>query len=236
MSPIADSDQQDGDQVHVANTGSDMGLWALVTGQEQATGGLSDIVDAADRNAGGEPMDSFEFKSHGWGNSQDVASGDGGRIEGNLTPEQAAEFERLGSMISEDGEIVMAGCNVAQDYVQHRDNGTSSLDDIAEASGRSVTAGTAIQLPFDGVEGSSVTVHPDGTYEYDTSSGKQVYDVTANGLAELGSEASDDKKSWSERASNVGSTLWEMGSDYFDIGSDVVNGTQNAEGWKDPGT
>ena len=56
---------------------------------------------------------------------------------------------------------------------------------VAEASQRAVKAGVAVQLPIDGLEGTQVTVWPNGEYVIDTSTGKQVYDVTADGLIGL---------------------------------------------------
>lgn len=135
---------------------------------------------------------------------------------------KGAEYARLGEVVDEDGEILMAGCQVAQNYTTHREDGNSMLDDIAEASGRSVRAGVAIQLPLDGIEGSSIVVHPDGSYELDTSYGKQVYDVTANGAAAMG-----QVDSLSEGRDLAG----EMAGDYWDIAADWWSGTHEAEGW-----
>ena len=232
--PFADRDQTDGHQTITANTGhkdqlipntgSDMDWWSLVTGQEQLEdgAGLSDAVDSFIANADGGTSQTVEFKSHGQENAQEVATGEGGLISGNLTDAQAKEFARLGEVIDEDGEILMAGCNVAKDYTTHRAEEKSILDDIADASGRSVRAGVAIQLPFDGIEGSSVVVHPDGTYELDTSYGKQVYDVSANGAAALGK---------ADSLSDGLDIAGEMAGDYWDIATDWWNGTHEAEGW-----
>jgi hypothetical protein len=235
MSPFADSDQDDGHQVLVSNTGFDMDLWTAVTGQEQIEGGLSSAVDAVEQNASGTPASSVEFKSHGTENKQAITP-HSGMINGEMTDHQKEEFARLGTLIEEDGEIIMAGCNVGEDYLQHHQAGTSRLDDIAEASQRSVKAGVAIQLPFDGIEGSSITVHPDGTFDYDTSSSQQLYDVSANGISDLAHAALDEGQSWSDTFSDVARVGGGMASDYFDIGKDMVMGTQNAEGWKPPGT
>jgi hypothetical protein len=230
-SVVANTDQTDGQQAIVANTDSDMDWWCAFTGQEQAEDGLESIVDAVESNNGGVASETVEFKSHGHENSQHVASGEGGRISGNLSDEQAEQFERLGELVEEDGEILMAGCNVGKDYTDHHAEGDSMLDDIAEASDRSVRAGVAVQLPFDGIEGSSVLVNPDGTYELDTSSGKQVYDVTANGAMGLKNTLTDSDSSWSDRLSDSAGTLGEMAGDYWDIGADMWNGTHEAEGW-----
>ena len=205
-----------------------------VTGQEQADDGLVSIVDAVEHNANGELVDSVEFKSHGSENDQETSDGAGGKISGALTDEQWEQYERLGSLITEDGEILLAGCNVAENYLEHHENGDSCLDQIADASQRSVTGGVAVQLPFDGIEGSSITVHPDGSYEYDTSSAKQAYDVSADGLTSIAFTLANGSSSWSDRIGDSASTLWDMGSDCLDIGLDVVNATQSAEGWTVP--
>lgn len=228
---FVDDDQGDGQQVIVADTGDDMDLWSWLTGQEQAEGGLEGIVDAVEANAAGTPADSVELKSHGAENYQHVASGSGGTISGGLSKDQADQLRRLGALVDEDGEILMAGCNVAKNYAAHREAGDSVLDQIAAASNRSVRAGVAIQLPLDGIEGSSVIVHPDGTYEGDTSSARQVYDVTADGVSELADAVTDGDSGWMDRLANGAGVVGEMAGDYWDIASDVWNGTHEARGW-----
>ncbi len=175
-----DGDNTDGSQVVVGNNGAEMDLWSWVTGQQQTEGDLDAIVDEAIRNAGGQKIDSFEFKSHGTENGQlDVVAGES--LGPKLTAKQKQAFDRLGQHMAEGGVIVLAGCNVAANFEDHLNKGTSLLLEVAQAASCAVTAGVAVQLPLDGIEGTQVTVQPDGSYTIETSAGAWVYDQAADG-------------------------------------------------------
>jgi hypothetical protein len=215
--PGADRDNADGDQVIVADTGPDMDLWVAVTGQEQATGGLDGVVDAVVDNADGEPIDRVEFKSHGTANWQQVAAGAGGVLRSPLTESQRSAFQRLGQHMSPGGVIVLAGCQVAGQF-QKGAAGIPLMLEVAECAGVAVEAGVAIQLPLDGIEGTMITAYPDGTYVIDTSVGQQLFDVTADGLADLlGASGVRD----------IADTAGEVASGFGDAITSWWNGDEN---------
>lgn len=212
---IADSDNTDGDQVLVADTGGDMDAWVAMTGQEQASdGSLGSMVDSAVENAGDDPIDSVEFKSHGHANWQQVGSGPGGTLKSPLTEEQKADFARLGAAMAPDGVILLAGCQVAANF-EDGPQGISLMIEVAQAANRAVCAGVAIQLPIDGIEGTRVTAYPDGHYVVDTSVGKQIYDVSADGLMKLKNDIVG-ADSVGEAIEDAAGTVGEMASGYYE--------------------
>lgn len=226
--PGADRDNTDGDQVIVADTGSDMDLWVAVTGQEQADGGIDGVVDAVIDNAAGEPIDRVEFKSHGNDNWQAIAAGAGGVLRSPLTEQQRAAFRRLGQHMSPSGVIVLAGCQVAAQFQQGA-AGIPLMLEVAECAGVDVEAGVAIQLPLDGIEGTVITAYPDGTFVMDTSVGQQLFDVTADGLMDLVRTTGKTLQTGdvSSGVQDIADTAVEMASGFGDAISAWWSGEQN---------
>lgn len=222
-----DRDNEDGSQVVVANTGGDMDLWTWVTGQEQVAGGIDAIVEEAIRNAGGGKIDRFEFKSHGGENWQRVAAGE--RLgPKDLTDKQREAFEELGKHMAEGGVIVLAGCNVAANFEEHLKDETSVLLQVAKAAQCTVTAGVAVQLPLDGIEGTQVTVQPDGTYTVDTSAGAWVYDQAADGAMELARWAVAKGAQVKQGAKDGADATKDLVNDGVDATKDLVDGAVDA--------
>ncbi len=174
--PQADNNNRDRDQVYVADTGSDMDAWCWLTGQEQASSS-TEIANAVVENSGGVPVQSVEIKGHGSPGCQTI--GVNSALRAPLTAQQRQDFANIGAAMDPGGVIILAGCNVAEGPT-----GIALMQEVASASQRTVTAGIAVQLPLDGIEGSQVYVSPDGSVSSQVSAYDPLYDAVANGTME----------------------------------------------------
>jgi len=89
-----------------------------------------------------------------------------------MTPEDEAALQELGQHMN--GQIILEGCDIASGQ------GIAEMERLAALSGQTVSAGKSMQLPLPGIEGTQVTVGPNGVRTVDTSPLAQAYDYAAH--------------------------------------------------------
>jgi len=175
---IPDANNADGQQVYVADSGDEMDAWSWLTGQEQASSTTEIAQSVAQGAASGVPVTSVELKGHGSPGCQKITADSA--LRSPLTAQQRQDFANIGASMDPGGVIILAGCNVAEG-----DTGIQLMREVASASQRTVTAGTAVQLPLDGIEGTQVYVYPDGSVKTEQEDLDPLYDAVANGSMEV---------------------------------------------------
>jgi hypothetical protein len=175
------SEREGNDARFVANDGGgDTGLWSLMTGEERGPKDLAGIADeVGDQFGESGPIEDFEISGHGFAGVQTIGNStiSGGLFDENATDQQKADAEalmKIAGFMDPDGQIVLGGCDIASTKA-----GIDSMVEVAKQTHHEVTAGVSTQLPFPGIEGTQVTVLPDGTIIRDSSMLDQLYDVTA---------------------------------------------------------
>jgi hypothetical protein len=142
------------DARYVANDGTwGTAIWSALTGEKRDPTTLSGM--AAD--IGDQKIKDFEIVGHGSEGSQNVGGYDLESFD-KLPPEEKAALLAITKQMSPDGQIVLGGCNVARN--DGTTDGTEMMKKLAMATGKPVTAGTSLQLPLPGIEGTEITVYP----------------------------------------------------------------------------
>ena len=164
---------------YVADDGSlGCDLWSVLTGHGlDRPKSLEEMADDAQRSGPGSAS-SIDLVGHGGPGSQSVGRTS---LTEKMSDSQRDALARMGATLTPDGEIVMGGCNVGLD--------PAMMAEAAKASGHSVRAGTARQLPLLGIEGPEVVVAPDGTVRRESNWAKDLYAWGDDHLGDIGAGA-----------------------------------------------
>jgi Domain of unknown function (DUF4347) len=163
----------EGERMVSNDGGGDTGLWSLLTGEERGPENLTQAAAEIDRKvAEGGQLESFEIAGHGFPGQQEFGTS---TIGLGMSKTDKTALEDIAANIEPGGEIVLGGCNIAETPA-----GIEEMKKLAKMTGHPVTAGVAVQMPIPGIEGTQVTVTPDGKVVRESSALDQLYDVAAD--------------------------------------------------------